>query len=176
MPEPTADDVATLRERSSEWFADWLRLGLEEFLFERRGRAAFPGAERFIDQPDKNVTDDLKLIGGALGARNKDAFRKGLVRALRSLDFSKRRDLVIGAHLVALGAGLGVAGVLAVIADKAYTIPESMEGRRLYDLAFDVAAQLPDIEPNDTVRCLRYLVRLERLFRPAASGKALIAM
>ncbi|WCM28580.1 hypothetical protein NDN01_06565 [Sphingomonas sp. QA11] len=176
MRQPGNDDLTVLRGVPAEWFQQWLGLGLREYLFERRGRYAFPGAEPFIEQGEGNIASDLVIIAGALGVRDRHSFGQGLIALLASLDFGTDFGAIIAAYLIELGVGVRAAGMPRIIANKAFSIQPTESGRKLYELAFTVAGQLADLEAEDTVICLRHLINQPRLFRSSLSGRALLAL
>jgi hypothetical protein len=165
-----------LAGQTAKWFAQWLSLGLEDYLFERGGRKAFPGAENFVDQPVGSIAGDLMAIADCLAPRDRAAFRQGIVIGLRELDFANERDVVVAVHLLELGCGLTAPEVIRTIAEKVYTIPCTEDGRKLFRLAFDAADQLAPNEPGDVVLAIRHMVARETLFDPTLAGRALVAM
>jgi hypothetical protein len=173
---PTPEDLKLLRGQPVGWFERWLKLGLQEYLFERQGRYAFPGAEDFIEQGEGDIASDLARIGRALTARDLENFATGVTNLLENLDFSGEHGAVVAIILLKLGAGIGATGISRVIAEKAFTIPDTQTGRQLYEIAFSLADQLADIERADAVACLRHLISLPRLFRINLSGRALVAL
>jgi hypothetical protein len=172
---PGPDDLRELHGRSPSWYAAWLRIGLAAIQFERKGSDAFPGAENFVDQHDGPVASELRLVAFALPERDLEAFRQGLAELLQSLNFADPREAAVARSVMQLGAGIAARGLLGILASKSFTLAGD-HGTRLYDLAFDLAAHLPDLQPDDTIRCLRHLVKQSALFQPATVGRALIAM
>jgi hypothetical protein len=173
---PEFDDLAPLRDQTAIWFERWLRLGLKEYLFERRGRYAFPGAEDFIEQGEGDIANDLTLIGRSLSSRDLDNFSTAVTHSISGLDFTDARGATVAITLMKLGAGIHARGISRVVADKAFSIPDTQIGRQLYELAFSLAGQLADIEREDAIACLRHLINLPKLFRYELSGRALLAL
>jgi hypothetical protein len=176
MRQPTHEDLSGLHNRSADWFASWLFCGLHEYLFDGLARKAFPGAENFVDQPEGNIAADLALIAEALQVREREAFKADISIALRERDFSREKDVILATFLIELGGSLSATGMLSVVVDKAYTIPRSAEGQRLFDVCFSIVDQLADIEPVEAVTLMRHLVAHSRLFEPAFAARALVAM
>lgn len=175
MRNPSAEDLGALRDKPVEWIVRWLRIGLAEFLLEGKGREAFPGIENFVDQGQGSIASELSLVFHALGAKDRENFRDGVASLLVSLNFADPADVVVAIALVELGAGIGARGMLRTLADKSFTM-NGEDGARLYDLAFDAAAQLGHLDPDQSLRCLKHLMTHPTLFQPEMVGRALVAM
>lgn len=176
MRVPKQSDLQELRGKPRQWAADWLRHGLNHYLFEGKGRRSFPGARNFVDQGEANIAVELAVIVEALDHDDRESFRAAVADLLQTLDFSRPRDAAIATYLIELGARIRARGIPAIIAQKSFT-GDSRDGLRVFDMAFDFADLLADIEPESTVKCLRHLIgQGPPLFQPAFAGRALLAL
>jgi hypothetical protein len=156
-------------------YAAWLKVGLQEYMFERRGRRAFPGTENYIEQQG-DISEDIAAIVKALNFRDQEEFRRASAVALRSLDFSIERDALVSQEILRLGAKIRALDLLKVLAEKAFTLPDNTNTDRLYELAFEFARDLADMKRPDALDCLHHLIRVPKRFREALSGSALFAL
>ncbi len=172
---PGPDDLTALRGRDSKYLSRWLRTGLFEFLFERKGRNAFPGADRFIEE-QSDVSEDLAVVARALGERDRENLRAAGVIVLRELNFSDERESIVAELVLRLGAKIKALGMLEVLAEKSFRKFPGPKGTRLYTLAFEFARDLADLSQPYAWQCLRHLILMDEYFHPGLAGPALIAL
>jgi hypothetical protein len=171
---PERDDLRELSGKSAVEFAIWLKVGLFEYLFEKAGRRAFPGAENFVEQQD-DISEDLAQIAMALCARDLQMFKEACEITLRELDFNIAQEAIVAEEVMRLGAKVRATGMLEVLSNKSFRILPDSPSSALYDLAFEFARDLADFGKQTSVDCLLHLIRSPG-FRPALSGQALVAL
>ena len=141
MRTPGPDDLIELRGKSSSYFACWLALGLQKYLFDRVGRCAFPGAVHFIEQQD-DITEDLKLIGKALNSRDLEAFREACVGVFQALDLTKEQEIIMGEKVLRLCVKIHASGILVVLNERAISFQSTGAASKLHYLAKEVVRDL----------------------------------
>lgn len=173
--EPISQELAKFEILSTDEYASWIWEGLFGYLFEGLGRAAFPGAEPFIEQPEGGLASDLGHLFLKLDRHALERVRAAVVRLLQEADFTDVKQAVVALHLLRLGANIKALGLPAILAQKRVTIPANDAGEQLFATAFDIATQAGFREPLETVDCLRLLVG-SPLFPPNWTGRALVGM
>lgn len=175
MRYPTSADLVSLLGMDAEAFAGWLNVGLSEYLLERRGREAFSEVRNFVDQGEGNIVADLRRIFDVLPARHQEIFKDGVSRLIQRLDYSRPAHASVAMAALELGTAIAAHDLLRIVAGKSFSM-SGAHGARLFDLTFELSAQLADLDPFHAVDCLRHLIEHKNLFEPQLAGRALLAL
>ncbi len=165
-------------------FEDWLREGLERYLWEGAGASAFPGADAAIwrsEDLDLGLADAYRQ----LDARRQGCMRRAVANVLATLTLEPRkRNLPLFEHLLSLAALLPAPEILRVLPGPigsgffgrvADAVPDAPNApANLFGLAMLTAARLAAAR-EQAVACLHALIGSEN-FDVAYSGLALEAL
>ena len=163
MRKPTREDLPSIQRRSARWYARWLATGLEAYIFEGAGRAAFPGASTWLDTMEgEDIATGLATIGNALSARDKGAFRHAIAFALAMQEPQlDERAITIARKLLRLGDAMRATELYRTLQlwVTTHSRPEAPRGwGELLEHAITMVRNLPVPDPT-AVTCLRAIVR-----------------
>lgn len=168
-------------EESEAWnvarFERWVRVGVESYVLEGAGPAAFPEAAHLILRAG-TLTLGLRAFAEGLNAVRRDNLKAAVARVLSSLE-PRERYVAVAEQLLAISVAISAYPVLDVlgrkIGDGLFGQPDA-EGRdSLFAMTLYAVARLATPGRDDAKRCLRELIAGEN-FQPAHASTALIAL
>jgi hypothetical protein len=137
----TETDVAVFRGKSQIFFASWLYKGLREYLFEKKGRYAFPGAENFIEQQE-DISLDIAEIVKALSEADSDTFKKASVAVFRAMKLDTATEIGIGKEILRICAHLNASDIVGVLKQKESELKSNSIDPGFYDLVKEVVRDM----------------------------------
>lgn len=148
--------LTAIDDKPSEFFADWLVVGIRFDLFGPDMMRAFPGAQRYVGKRDLLV-DDLAAIWRMLAPDTQLAFANGAADGLKRLDFADRGDALVARELLSLAGRIRAHAVLAMFARCSDQGFATAPGGELLSMAVDLIA---DLATHDDAVAERALARL----------------
>ena len=133
--------LTAIDDKPSEFFADWLVVGIRFDLFGPDMMRAFPGAQRYVGKRDLLV-DDLAAIWRMLAPDTQLAFANGAADGLKRLDFADRGDALVARELLSLAGRIRAHAVLAMFARCSNQGFATAPGGELLSMAVDLIADL----------------------------------
>ncbi|MCB2262304.1 MAG: hypothetical protein LGR52_05100 [Candidatus Thiosymbion ectosymbiont of Robbea hypermnestra] len=164
-------------EWSIERFECWLRVGVESYVLEGAGAAAFPAAAHRILTAG-SLSQGLREFAAGLNAVRRDNLKQALAQVLSSLE-PQERFVSVAEQLLAVAVAISAYPVLKVLARKIgggfFGQPDA-EGRdSLFAMTLYSVARLATPGHRDAEHCLNELIKSEN-FRPAHASTVLLAL
>ncbi|MGB0721623.1 MAG: hypothetical protein ACPGU7_04425 [Gammaproteobacteria bacterium] len=157
----------------------WLKVGVEAYVLEGAGPAAFPEAALDINRQDDSVEVGLRAFAETLSANGREALKLAVADCLE--DMEPRGDRVpVVKLLLGIAVELSAEAVLPVLAQRIgrgfFGDRAADPDGRLFNFTLYAVANLARSREAAT-SCLRQLIASPLFFaRPALAGTALLAL
>jgi len=164
-------------EWSIDQFKRWVRVGVESYVLEEAGPAAFPEtADRILITG--SLFQGLREFADGLNAVRRDNLKHAIAQVLSSLE-PQERFVAVAEPLLAIAVAISAHPVLKVLARKIgggfFGQPDA-EGRdSLFAMTLYSVVRLATPERQDAEHCLKELIENEN-FKPAHASTALVAL
>ncbi len=158
-------------------FERWVRVGVESYVLEDAGPAAFPEAAHLILRTG-SLALGLRAFADGVNAYHRDNLKLAVAQVLSSLE-PQVRYVLVAEQLLTIAVSISAYPVLNVLAAKigngffGQSDPEGRDG--LFALTLYTVARLSTPGRQDAKRCLQALVGSAN-FKSAHASTALIAL
>ena len=175
--QPGSGNRSDVRRWDMHRFERWVRVGVESFVLEDLGPAAFPEAAHHI-LTTGSLSNGLQQFAEGLDAKPLDDLKHAIGAVLSSLE-PRERYVRVAEQLLAIAVAVSAYPVLGVLAQKiggGFFGQPDPEGRdSLFAMTLYTAARLAAPGRRDAEHCLHELIESDN-FQPAHASTALLAL
>ena len=139
---------------------NWLKDGLKGYMFDRKGRFAFPGMELEIEKgrDSYSVGKDLADAINTMREKDREAFAAATIKVFRDMPLDEEVGIPIAKELLILGTLLHADGMPEAIADKISSIPNNETGMNLFYRCYEVMLDFADTKKSSVTEPLLKMV------------------